>query len=362
MKLPVKLKSNKKNYYKYLDSYRFIAVFLVILFHWLPGYFADVELGKIGVDMFFVLSGFLITENLLIQKLTLNGVKDSPTVFKNFYARRSLRIFPIYYLVILLFFFVGGNVITDHPFWFIFYVQNYLFIKLQSWPGMFSHLWSLAVEEQFYLFWPTVILLIPYKYLGYLLVSLIAFSLIYLSFNGGNGFKVFSLQACISTLSIGGLLAFIKNYLPSHFNKLRFDVPIFIFLFLTLIIGVIENYGIVFIQVVIAFTAFLFIKILLTRQSRMLNILFANPITSFLGKISYGLYLYHNFIPWLLRNLNGSERLIVLQGWNIISESKNGILILFLQFILLMVVATISWFLIEKPINSLKAYFSYSHG
>ena len=58
----------KNNYYKYLDGYRFIAVFLVILSHWIPSYFGNAYFGKIGVDMFFVLSGFLITEILLKQR------------------------------------------------------------------------------------------------------------------------------------------------------------------------------------------------------------------------------------------------------------------------------------------------------
>ncbi|MBK8712929.1 MAG: acyltransferase [Niastella sp.] len=355
-------KATPNKYYKYLDSFRFIAVMLVIFFHWLPEYFQDTGFGKLGVDMFFVLSGFLISQNLLLQKENIKSSINLFQSFKTFYIRRALRIFPIYYLVVFIFFFLSIPIITDNFIWFIFYLTNYLIIYNEQWLGMFSHLWSLAVEEQFYLFWPAVIFLVPLKYLGHALVGFISFSLIYILLNYyDNSFKIFSLQSCMSTLSMGGLLAFIKNTSSKTFS-LRFDVPIFILLFIILMYGILKGFGVNLTQIINALFSFYFIKLLITRENKILDKIFANRITSFFGKISYGLYLYHNFIPWLLRNLNGSERLYVLEKWSIIPEFKNGILIFLSQFLLLVVIAILSWILVEKPLNNLKKNFRYLHG
>jgi peptidoglycan/LPS O-acetylase OafA/YrhL len=135
------------------------AVFLVtvvILSQWLPGYSIGIDAG-IGVHIFFALSGFLISENLLKQKTKIVGFKGLGRAFKIFYIRRSLRIFPIYYLVIILLLIVPVVILADYVLWYLFYAVNIMISRQHEWPGMFSHLWSLAVEEQFYLFWPAII-------------------------------------------------------------------------------------------------------------------------------------------------------------------------------------------------------------
>lgn len=113
-------------------------------------------MGWLGVSFFFVLSGFLITR-ILIES------KSGNNFFSNFYIRRSLRIFPLYYLYILVIFIYCtylGIQDTQNWLYYIFYVQNYT----MAWNGFmyvpgqeFGHTWSLAVEEQFYLLWPLVV-------------------------------------------------------------------------------------------------------------------------------------------------------------------------------------------------------------
>jgi peptidoglycan/LPS O-acetylase OafA/YrhL len=119
-----------------------------------PGYF--------GVRLFFVLSGFLITGILLNQKTQTTSSKLTlGKALKLFYLRRMLRLSPIYYLTI-----VGGifyfSAIREHPFAFLLYLQNYVFILYpETFQSAVGHLWTLAIEEQFYLVWPLFIFLCP---------------------------------------------------------------------------------------------------------------------------------------------------------------------------------------------------------
>jgi peptidoglycan/LPS O-acetylase OafA/YrhL len=157
-----------------LDGIRGIAISAVFLFH-LSQFshqingtlfgkivIAACDLGWVGVDLFFVLSGFLITSILL-------DTKDTPGYFKNFYARRLLRIFPLYYLIlasvaVLFLAFPGMRT------WYgdVYSSQAWYWADLQNWlsaahsgaafnPGFLGHFWSLAIEEQFYLFWPFLV-------------------------------------------------------------------------------------------------------------------------------------------------------------------------------------------------------------
>ena len=95
-------KMARKTYYKNLDTIRFIAAFFVIIYHWFPQKIGDFPLAKIGVDIFFVLSGFLITEILLNEKVKQ---KNKSTILIAFYIKRSIRIFPIYFLFLLFFYY-----------------------------------------------------------------------------------------------------------------------------------------------------------------------------------------------------------------------------------------------------------------
>lgn len=155
-------------YVKPLDGIRTIAVVLVMLFHYQIYRFgsAGVEVGWIGVSLFFVLSGFLITRILLSEK-------DVPFDYylKRFYWRRTLRIFPLYfsYLLAILLLFVLTGIPEDLPgkaVYLFTYTFNYT-RAMEGWSHnpLFTHLWSLGVEEQFYLVWPFVIFLFSHKQL-----------------------------------------------------------------------------------------------------------------------------------------------------------------------------------------------------
>lgn len=153
-----------------LDGLRALAVLSVMAFHLeIPGF----QLGWIGVELFFVISGFLITRNLF-------KLKTQPNYFRRFYIRRSLRIMPIYYIVIFLSVFLAvlaGAPLSgmDLPF-YIAYLQNYvpqLSSSFSTGVPNTSHTWTLAVEEQFYWLWPILVLYLGRVGLGRLVVVLL---------------------------------------------------------------------------------------------------------------------------------------------------------------------------------------------
>ena len=168
-----------------LDGVRGLAILLVLIHHFFsisyPSSMLDwaVAYGVrplwIGVDLFFVLSGFLITR-ILVE------TSGKPRYFRNFYARRSLRIFPLYYVSLILFLVVcpllpwGGfdayrEVTGQQRGWLFLYLINY-FTPTVGTLGNLSHFWSLCVEEHFYLIWPVLVWLAPKRVLPVALIGI----------------------------------------------------------------------------------------------------------------------------------------------------------------------------------------------
>jgi len=175
-----------------LDGIRGLAILMVTLYRFnigpvydkLPGslLFSALHRGDLGVDLFFVLSGFLITGILF-------DAKGNDHFFRNFYARRALRIFPLYYgflLVTLIalpkLFGPGWSLFPDaeaNQAWLWLYGANFLMgIRDQFYLGSFQHFWSLAVEEHFYLLWPLVIFLCSRRRAMLVALGVAAFSVI----------------------------------------------------------------------------------------------------------------------------------------------------------------------------------------
>jgi peptidoglycan/LPS O-acetylase OafA/YrhL len=163
-----------EQYFPQLDSLRAIAVLLVIISHWFSAqHFLNryVPNGIFGVTLFFVLSGFLITSILLKIKTKLEAGGSHGEAFKVFYVRRSLRIFPAYYLLLFILVVLNLASVRDSFWWHFFYVSNFYFWIKGAFAGSLSHLWSLAVEEQFYFVWPAIILLVPWRFLTSVLLA-----------------------------------------------------------------------------------------------------------------------------------------------------------------------------------------------
>ena len=209
-----------------LDGIRGIAIILVMLHHFTlysglrddsladKLFYHSTYAGWVGVDLFFVLSGFLITGILIDAKRT-DGY------FRNFYVRRFLRIFPLYYGVLIVAFLLiprlvhlGSNYqeLLQQQAWYWTYLIN-IRIALEGWPvnGTLAHFWSLAIEEQFYLVWPFVIFALNKRSLLKLCAALALISLVIRLLLGMSDYPVTAAYvltiARIDTLAIGAFLA-----------------------------------------------------------------------------------------------------------------------------------------------------------
>jgi peptidoglycan/LPS O-acetylase OafA/YrhL len=278
-------------YIRGLDGLRALAAIAVICFHLgTPG----LALGWAGVNFFFVLSGFLITRILL-------DAKGNRNFYSNFYRRRALRIFPIYYLTLISVLLIGGfrlgRDVSDWP-WYALYLQGWRPVFADRMP-FFQHTWSLAIEEQFYLLWPFVVASLSRRTLTGACVILICLAPISRLFGilvgDWVGVWVVGLRT-LDALAWGALIATLPH---ARATLLRIGM---VGLAATVLFAIQGGYvtwqssretisGCVILPslLAIAFAGVL----LLTMHSARLASLFELAPLSYLGRISYGLYLYH---------------------------------------------------------------------
>ena len=355
-------------YIRQLDSIRAIAVLLVIIYHWISNnnfinWFPN---GLLGVDIFFVLSGFLITRILLRSRLKMESIQsDKFKAILNFYGRRILRIFPIYYITIfcLLIFhqFLDSN-INNGFIYYLSYTTNFYFFKLKDWDRITSHMWSLSVEEQFYIIWPFVIFFFRWKYIQktifFFIICGVLCQFIFRATQFGDVLTV----SCFDAFGMGALLAWQVTFNPipiKKFYKLVSVAGICAILLLGFI-ATDRNYYFMLGRFSIRILGLWFITYVIYNEDKInkkpghfLN----NPALIRLGKISYGVYLYHLIIPTLL--LKSSERyLLFLKPLYQPSGIYPGLLLIF-QFLILIGLSALSWNFIEKPLLRLKRYFRY---
>ena len=354
--------NNKSNtqalsYMPQLDSLRAFAVILVIISHWFgENNFLNKYLpnGILGVTLFFVLSGYLITGILLQnKKLIGEGKLSVQKAFKKFYIRRALRIFPIYYLLIFVLLVFNIANIRQSFSWHFFYLSNFYFWIKGSFDGNLSHFWSLSVEEQFYLFWPAIIFFVSRPKLPLILITGIIAAMLF-RFGIRNEPKQmgrFLLPGSLDSFCIGGLIAYGKSYQTSWFNKLYAYRNKAMILFFILFIAVQAFFH--FVKQPVLFLVFYFAVISVIFGQLILLASYGikkGPVAFILnsrlliniGKISYGLYLFHNLIPFLYK-LNIP-----------FIPHPSFILIQAIRFLLLIALATLSWVLFERPILRLK--------
>jgi len=311
----------QKIYFPNLNGLRFIAAFLVIIHHIeqfksiysIENYWGEIPfigiIGKLGVVLFFVLSGFLITYLLLTEEHSFKKI----SILK-FYVRRMLRIWPLYFLIIILAFFVLPNIsIFTLPGYGKDVIYSNLFLKLFLYAIFFpnlvlsllgivpyaSHTWSIGTEEQYYLVWP--IILKYFKKYRMILMLFIIFS--YLAFGKmlsthysdilpyKNVIKAFWSSFNIDCMAIGGIFA-IMLFQKNKFLKLIQNNTVF-YLTITLVIFLMLK-GIYIPYIHYEFYSVLFGIIILNFASNdKIKISLENRLFNYLGNISYGLYMYH---------------------------------------------------------------------
>ena len=278
-----------------LDGLRAIAVTCVMVFHFVPWVDRVAPLGTMGVRLFFVLSGFLITGILLSWR-----GQPLAAALKVFYARRALRIFPLFYFVLAAAAALNIGPVRETFAWHATYLSNAYFYLRGDWHGSVSHLWSLAVEEQFYLAWPLLILCAPRRWLRPVIVAMIVIAPVSRLWFPNPMDSVLP-TSCLDALGLGALLAINaqshQNVVPSRIGASGGALAIVMSLRYAGLGGQYQTVGLDFgVSLVSAWLVGRAAAGFAGLTGRWLSSL---PMRS-VGRISYGLYVYHGFTPYLL--------------------------------------------------------------
>jgi len=364
-----------------LDSLRGIAIIIVIAAHTFKRansftqhetlYFITnlTSFGWVGVDIFFTLSGFLIT-SILLQ------TRADRDYFKNFYMRRALRIFPLYYACIAILLFLMP--VLDPEFmpklsrtipYLLFYQQNWLILPDAASINAYLFVtWSLAIEEQFYLIWPAFVYFTRKETLAKIGLAIIVLSII-ARFLGVlfwddtllmTRFFYFNTFSRFEQLVSGALLAVLFTT-PTWKNRLRpIAFPVFSMAFLAFVVLCIytfpdTNPALRSIPLTLGaytlaalFTAALIAALLTGPEKSPIRGVFRSPILAFFGKYSYSMYLLHLPIAILLLEVVWDTG---VRGW------KGYLFYSILTYVLTVLAGLVTWNLLEKHMLSLKRYF-----
>jgi len=350
-----------------LDGLRAFAVAAVLLHHLFPivqpvvGGFG----GLLGVKLFFVLSGFLITRILLQARSSSTG-RGSWQLAQQFYIRRCLRIFPLYYFVIAFALLVGVPEVRDEFWWLVTYTFNFRVATLGTWPGNIAHFWSLAVEEQFYLVWPWVILLLPLRAFVPLTVAMILLGPAYrlLAYAWGlNDIAFYAVTfSSLDALGCGALLAILSGGDDAMTARVRrscrlYVLPIGLTLIAALhVIRAVSTIGHALHPIFLDTAVALVCTWLVSSASGgfagpLGHLLNARPLR-YCGRIAYGTYVYHLLLPGPIYELG---------VWLGVAWQSHGYLHGVVSTVATFIVASLSWRLMERPINALKDRFAYEH-
>jgi peptidoglycan/LPS O-acetylase OafA/YrhL len=338
---------------------RGIAILLVLLGHNFL-YLPFTNTGWIGVDLFFVLSGFLITDILLRSR-------EEPRYLQNFYAKRVLRIFPIYYFSLFLFLILFPyfsintpeyNFNISHQGWYWSYLQNWFYVLYpnQSSDAM-APFWSLAIEEQFYILWPLLLLFIKNRkrlllilLTLFLVINATRIALLLLESKWATD-TTFTVTRCDGIL-VGSMIALSKNVIKwktvfiTGFVIFLFFNLLGLFLWMTLEKNILYfSYG----GYPLLTLGFGYVIYYYTQNNAEKFSILSSSLLRTAGKYSYGLYVFHFTTMDLLHPY--TEKML----WPIFKHRlPETIVLLFAEIS----IAVIIYHTFEKHFLKLKKYFN----
>ncbi|MBS1771929.1 MAG: acyltransferase [Bacteroidetes bacterium] len=321
--------SNLRVYFPNLNSIRFIAALAVMIHHieltkyWFgqpniyTSSFVGGVFGQLGIILFFVLSGFLITYLLLLENRETGKIS-----VKNFYIRRILRIWPLYYFIVILGLFILPHIqalavpgytedvykhFVPKALMFFSFFPNLAYSVYKHVPYA-EQSWSVGVEEQFYLMWPFLISLVIRKkktinmLLGviafYVLIKIVAI-ILYTDAPDNKTIQTFYqfwVNFCIDCMAIGGIAACILFYKKEKLLKALYNKYLQLALYIIVVVVTIKGFSLPHFFTYEMY-AVIFAVLIINLASNVNTVLnFENKPMSYLGKISYGLYMYHNVI------------------------------------------------------------------
>ncbi|MCX6131053.1 MAG: acyltransferase [Proteobacteria bacterium] len=377
-----KPRSLAKGHIPALDGIRGFAIIMVMMTHFfgkapasnfierMVGIFSGY--GTISIDLFFVLSGFLITGILL-------DTKAKPNFFKNFYIRRTLRIFPLYYAVLTVIFLIlplipwfQGPILNrmgEGQLWAWLYLYNFYIASIGSWTVVpyISHFWSLAVEEQFYLVWPLCayyMSITSFKKLNLYLIVFASLLHLYLEIQGVNPIVIHVMTLTrLSALCIGGLIAILLREESAisggkvWAQKLAWKVFLAAVLGKFLIVLVNKLYPALHSPLEAlrtltwlgVFAALHLAAVSASNQSLLIRA-FNLRVFLHLGKYSYGIYVFHHFIMGAFHQYDTANWLFTYVPDHFYVEMMIGTV----GMLASVLVAQASFHGFEKPFLSLK--------
>jgi len=317
-----------------------------------------------GMDLFFVLSSFLITGILCDSK-------GLPGYFVNFYARRTLRIFPLYYLslttlLLVTFFFHPNDPIFERKMWFFTYLQNFLFARgWEQTPRQFHHLWSLAVEEQFYLVWPTLLFLFDRRAIKMICAATVLLAPTYrvLAYAAGDGDAVYvTTFGRLDQLALGALLAIAAREAGGLARWAGRMPPVLVTTLATITAMGLWRGGLVEPDPIVgtighslyALFAAALICYLVTSRS-WIERFFEQRWLRAIGRYSYGLYLFNQPLVLFLSGRLGINlwHMPRFTGFVLVGQLGHMLLLITLS----LAAATLSWHFLEKPSLRFKERF-----
>lgn len=342
-----------------LDGLRAFAVALVLYDHLFAsgGSFA----GHVGVRLFFVLSGFLITRLLLEARSRASF--EPATAIRSFYIRRALRIIPPYFAVLGFVWVTALEPSRRILLWHALYLSNFWYAVHDAWsPWILCHTWSLSIEEQFYVIWPLIILLAPRRLIVRICIGVIALSLayrLYWPFTGTASLARDLLPpASMDALASGALLAAYRSQSNTWPRWIELSwVP------LAIVFLVVLAFRDAPAPPIIGWTRWVALEVLplvplvviVGRCSaglggRLGRLMELRPLMA-AGRVSYGVYLFHPILLALV---------VEAQPWIPVNVSEQGPGRFLVTTAATLIVASISWLAFERPLNGLKRHFPYT--
>lgn len=342
-----------------LNGVRAIAVWLVVVQHWAT---PPIMLGEMGRLVFFVLSGYLISGIVWKQQAYPGAPGPWRQRLGTFYLRRLLRIIPPYYCALALSALLPLATIREHPLWFLLPAANQLFYHLQSWGEGCGHLWTLAVDEQFYLLWPALLGLVGRRVRWLLLIGAagllfrVGWSLLVTP-----GFVLVLLPASLDLFAAGTLLRLLeKTEALAAWARGRYVLAAWAgWWLLWSVLHPIQggNIWLVVFPTVGAGAAFLTLAWLLRNPTAARRTGLLHPALVWMGQRSFGVYLYHLVLPVFWQR-------VVFRVWPAGSEWREILLgplpTLLVLTPLLILLSAASWRFVEAPLDRLKQRLRYA--
>ncbi|PWK26659.1 peptidoglycan/LPS O-acetylase OafA/YrhL [Arcicella aurantiaca] len=368
------LKKTSNTYYYHLDFIRFFVVFFVLLHHWVSE--TPFKFLPFASTVAFVLSAFLLTKGLLEEKnLISTNTKSNWIVIKAYFWRRSLRIFPIYYLLIIVAYLINWKgEFKSHSVYYFTFLQNFDMVR-NSYSGVgIVHTWSIAVQEQFYLVLPFIVLFLSKKVIKYPFLIMVIVGILsrsyYFFMQYPFRYNHFLTECTLDCFGIGGIIAILYIYYPKKFKKflkkeIYFYLVLIIYILSFILFTMNSNVDIyksgfytalelknrVLVEQHNNFYRVLerlFIPLLsiwligwgmFDMYSHVWNTIFKNRTILYLSKISYGIYLYHFPVFLILR------KILIYFKYN-----EHGFFAISTYFIFTILISSFSYYFFEKPI------------